>query len=96
MAVVVTIPAAEKHVSAKPGNGQAGEYAQPRVELLGHDVARGIESDGAQRKYSRCMRGGDDQAEQYGMPRCSPRANQVGGNNRLAVTGLERVQRSQS
>ena len=60
VAEVVTTPAAEKHVSAKAGDGQSGKYAQPRVKLLGHDVARGIEGDGAQRKYSRGMRGSDD------------------------------------
>jgi hypothetical protein len=48
---IQTAPAAEKHVSAQPGNGQAGENAQPWVELLGHDVTRGIESDGAQSKH---------------------------------------------
>ena len=93
---VETAPAAQKHVSAKPGDGQAGEYTQPGIELLGHDVARGIESNGAKSKNARGMRGGDDQAEQQGMPRCSPRADQVGSDDGLAVAGLKRVQCSQS
>ena len=93
---VETAPAAQEHVSAQPGNGQPGKYAQPRVELLGHDVARGIESDGAKSKDSRGVRGGDDQAEQQGMPRRASRADQVGGDDGLAVAGFKRVQRSQS
>src|SRR5271156_5574673 len=88
---VKTAPTAQKHVSAKPGDGQAGKHTQPRVELLGHDVARGIESNGAQRKYARGMRGGDDQAKQQGMPCCSSRADQVGSNDGFAVAGLKRM-----
>ena len=92
---IQTAPAAKKHVSAEPGDGQAGENAQPRVELLGHDVARGIKGNGAKSKNSRGMRGGDDETEQQGMPRGAPRADQVGGDDRLAVAGFKRVQRSQ-
>ena len=80
----------------RAGDGQAGEYAQPGVKLFGHDVARGIEGDGAQRENSRGMRGGDDEAQQKRMASGAARADQVGGYDRLAVTGLERVQRSQS
>ena len=64
---IKTAPAAKKHVSAEPGDGQAGEYAQPWVELLGHDVARCIKGDGAKSEYSRGMRGGDDETKQQGM-----------------------------
>ena len=95
MVEVETAPAAEEHVSAKPGDGQAGKYTQPGIQLLGHDVARGIKGDGAKSKNSRGMRGGDDEAEQQGMPRRASRANQVGGDDRLAVAGFKRVQRSQ-
>ncbi len=88
---VETAPAAEEHVSAEPGDGQAGEYAQPGVQLLGHDVSRGIKGDGAQRENSRGVRGGDDEAEQKCMACGASRADQVGGYDRFAVTGLERV-----
>ena len=92
---IETAPAAQKHVSAESGDGQAGEYAQPRVELLGHDVSRGIEGDGAKSKNSGGMRGGDDETEQQGMPRGAPRADQVGRYDRLAVARFQRVQRAQ-
>ncbi len=79
----------------RAGDGQAGEYSQPGVQLLGHDVSRGIEGDGAKSKNPRGMRGGDDEPQQKSMARGASRADQVGGYDRLAVTRLERVQRSQ-
>ena len=92
---IETAPAAQEHVSAEPGNGQPGEYAQPGIELLGHDVSRGIKGDGAKSKNSRGVRGGDDETEQQGMSRRASRADQVGGYDRLAVARFKRVQRSQ-
>jgi hypothetical protein len=38
---------AQKHVAAEAGDGDAGERAEPGIELLGHYVARGVEGDGS-------------------------------------------------
>ena len=92
MIEVEPAPAAKEHVSAEPGDGQAGENAQPGIKLLGHDVSRGIEGDGAQRKNARSVGSGDNQAEQERMARSTPRAYQVSGYDRFAVTRFQRVQ----
>jgi hypothetical protein len=65
-------PATEKHVSAQPRDGQAGEDAQPRIQLLRHDVSRRIEGDSAKSKDSRGMGRGDDEAEQKSVARGAP------------------------
>ena len=93
---IKTAPAAQEHVSTQPGNGQPGKYTQPRIELFRHDVSRGIKGDGAQRKDSRSVRSGDDQTKQQRMSSRAARADQVGGYDRFAVAGFQRVQRAQS
>src|ERR1700722_5732751 len=92
---IETAPAAEKHVSTQSGDSQTGEDSQPRVKLLGHDVSRSIEGDGAKSKDSRGMRSGDDEPQQKSMASGAARPNQVCGYDRFAMARLERVQRSQ-
>ena len=93
---IQTAPAAQEHVSAQPGNGQAGEDTQPRIQLLGHDVTRGVESNRAQGKHTRRMRSGHDDPEQQRMPRRTSRADQVGSDDRLSVAWFQGVQGAQS
>ena len=61
---VETAPAAEEHVSAQASDGQPGKDAQPGIKLLGHNVARCIQSDGAQSKDTRGVGYSHNEAEQ--------------------------------
>ena len=42
------------------------------------------------------MRRGDDQSEQQRMLHGAPRANEISGDQSLAVTGLQRMERAEA
>src|SRR5580704_9750542 len=78
----------EKNEDAETGNAQAGDGSEPGIELFGNDVPRRVECDRSQKKHTRSVRGGDDQAEQYRVPGGAARAYEIGGDDGLAVSGF--------
>ena len=100
--MVVTVAArrasvpTQKEDDAEAGDRQAGGDAEPRVEPLGNDVARRVERHRAQQVDARRVRGRDDEAEHERVPGRSPRADEIGGHDGLAVPRLERVDRAEA
>src|SRR5262249_32648283 len=60
--------APEEENESQPGDGQSREGADPGVELLGHDVARGIERDAPQQVHTGRVGSGHDEAQEQGVP----------------------------
>ena len=86
----------KEHVAAEPSNRDTGERAQPGIELLGHDIARSIQGDRSESENTRRMRDSDDQAKKKSMTRCSLRSDEIGGDDRLAMTRLQGVETSKA
>ena len=85
-----SVPAQDARADAD--HEQAGEQVQPREQVLGQDVLATAPSViEAEREDARGVGGGDDPAERDGVPRLPARADEVGGDHRLAVPGGERV-----
>ena len=85
------VPLQEEN-ETEDGDREPGDRAQPRVEPLRHDVPRGIERQAAQEVDARRVGGGDDESQDHGMPGGAARAHEIGGDDRLAVAGLERME----
>ena len=84
-----------QHDCADPDDGQAGDHAEHFSHFLGHDVARQKERDEAQEEDTDRVRERGDEAEEHGVLRGTPRADQISGHHRLAVTRLECMQGTQ-
>src|SRR5436305_2316520 len=99
MVVAVTVyprvaPARAEDRDADRDDEQPRREVQPRVELIGHDELRQREGHEAERKDAGGVRRGDDQPEQRRMPRRATAADEVRGDDRLAVAGRERMRGS--
>ena len=80
-----------KHGDADRDHHQPGNEVEPRVEVLGNDQLRQQQRHRAQREDPRRVGDGDDAAEVDGVAHGSALADEVGGDDRLAVAGAERV-----
>ena len=80
--------------SADDDDEQARDERQPRVELLGDDEAREEERHEAQTEDAGRMRRGHRRAEEDRVPRTAAGADQVAGDERLAVPRRERMRRA--
>ncbi len=78
---------------AKDRDEDTGCQRDPRIDLLGDDPARGGKDDGAEREDAGGMRHRERGCEDDGLARRRACADQRHGQQRLAVTGLEGVQR---
>ena len=67
------------------------DEVEPRVEILGDDELREPERDEPEREDADRVRDGDDPAEQQRVPRRAAGADEVRGDDRLAVARGERV-----
>ena len=85
----------KKHYSENR-NHDAGHYAQPGIKPLRYDVLRCVKRDPPQKIHPGCMRRGDDQSEQQRMLHSAPRANKIRGDQSLAVTGLQGMERAEA
>ena len=73
---------------------QPRDEVQPRVEPVGHDELRERERHEAEGEDADRVRHRHDQPEQRRVPRRAALADEVGGDDRLAVPGRERVRRA--
>ena len=91
VAVVVRVApvpvAAAEDRGADRDDEHARDEVQPRVQLLGDDEGRERESDKAECEDADRVRYGRDRAERRSVPRGAALADEVGGNDRLPVTG---------
>ena len=81
---------------AENGDEDSRRGAQPRVQALGHDVARGVERDDSEQVDADGVGHRHHEPEEERVPGRAPRSHQVRGHDGLAVTGLERVERAQA
>ncbi len=84
--------APEEEPEAEPGDGETGGRAEPRIEALGHDVSGGIEDHQPQQEHSDGVGGSDHEPQEHGVARGPTRTHEIGGHDRLAVSGFERMQ----
>src|SRR5262245_65205526 len=73
---------------------QSRDEPDPRVELLRDDELRERERDEAEREDADRVRRGHDQPERGGVPGLPALADEVGGDDRLAVSRREGVRRA--
>ena len=92
--IVVAARAAAQDRDPDADDHQPGRERQPRVELLRQDPRGEPQRDGAERDDAGRVRDGDGRAEHERVARAAARADEVGGDHRLAVAGRERVQRA--
>ena len=81
----------DQHGAADSDHEHARGERQPGVERLGDDELREQERHEPEREDADRVRDGDDPAEQDRVERAAPRADEVAGDDRLAVPGRERV-----
>ena len=93
--VMMSSPAASKHVNSEEGDGEPGCDAQPGVEVVGNNILRRVQRDEPQRVNPGGVGDGDDQPKKQGMGGRSLRPHQVRRDNGFSVSRLERVQTSQ-
>ena len=89
--VAAPAPAGRQHRGADGDDEQAGDERQPGVERLRDDEAREQERDEAEREDPRGVCDGDDAAQEHRVDRAPARADEIPGDDRLAVAGCERV-----
>ena len=98
VAVVVIVSAAprarEEDRAADDDHEQARGQRQPGIERLGDDEAREQQGDEAEREDADRVRDRHDAAEQDGVDGPALRSDEVPGDDRLAVSGRERVRRA--
>ena len=75
---------------------QPGDEVQPRVEVLGEHVGRQRERHRPEGEDADRVRDRHGQPERDGVARGAARADEVGGDHRLAVAGRQRVHRAPS
>ena len=101
VAVVVRVtvslltPALSEEGEANPGYGQTRDATEPRVQAVWHHVAGGVERHRAEQEDPGRVGDRDREPEEDGVPRGTPRSNEIGGDNGLAMARLERVKRTQ-
>ncbi len=78
--------------AAQPGDQQPRREPHPRVETLGHHVARCVQRDRTQRVDAEGVGRRHDQPEPRGVRRGAAAPHEVCGHHGLAVPGLERVE----
>ena len=83
--------AGAKHGDADRDHHQPGDEVEPRVQVLGNDELREQQRDRAEREDAGRVGDGDDAAEVRGVAHGSALADEVRGDDRLAVAGAERV-----
>ena len=83
-----------EHGRADADDHQPGGEVEPRIEPVGDDPLREQERHAAEREHAGGVGRGRDQPEQRRVPRRAARADDVGGDDRLAVPGRERVRRA--
>ena len=84
-----------KQIQTQAEDQHAGKDFEKWNDGSRQDVFRCRQGDDAEQKDRAGMRQCDDGAEHDGVPGRSARADEVGGDHRLAVTGRQRVERSQ-
>ena len=84
-------PAGAQHRRADADHEQARDEVQPRVEPVGDDELRESERHQAEAEDADRVRDRHDQPEQRGVARGAALADEVGGDDRLAVAGRKRM-----
>jgi hypothetical protein len=85
-------PTPQQEVKPQACDRETGKHSQSGVQALRNDGTRGIEGNRSQQVHVRCVRRGDNQAQQESVLRRPPRADKVSGNDRFPVPRLKRVQ----
>jgi len=74
---------------------EAGPQRDPRIDLLGDDPLRRRQNDEAQHQDARRVRDGERRGENDRVARRRPCTDEGNGEQRLPMTGFERVQRAE-
>ena len=73
-----------------------GKDAEPGVDLLGDDVLRRVEYDGAKKVDAGGVGGGDKETKADGMAGAAAGADEVGGDDGFTVAGFEGMEGSKT
>ena len=88
------LKALTKKPDSHPRNDEAGKHPENWIKPFRENETRREERDKPHREHPRCVRRRDGESEDHGVLGRSLLADQVRANNRLPVSGRERVCRS--